>query len=264
MAIQIGTVDGLINISEDKIRILINAIEEFSQAGVEYAQKHEIALGTAFQRFVEPVYAKSKENFDFKDIKKPVLTRNGNEQSPARGTFCRKMGLLDINEHNNVFQLTPLALELYQNNITIEEYAFILMTKQGIFKNGIYEQNLFAFIASLFNKIAIITEANLRLAVCDFYGEDSIEKTRIDIILNALLLCKLIVNVGGGNFVLASITAADILKDFASHCQNLSKAIRDDDANYTEYIGSLNYGIFDILSSKNLNIYTHLYPNIVK
>ena len=264
MAIQIGTVDGLINISEDKIRILINAIEEFSQAGVEYAQKHEIALGTAFQRFVEPVYAKSKENFDFKDIKKPVLTRNGNEQSPARGTFCRKMGLLNINEHNNVFQLTPLALELYQNNITIEEYAFILMTKQGIFKNGIYEQNLFAFIASLFNKIAIITEANLRLAVCDFYGEDSIEKTRIDIILNALLLCKLIVNVGGGNFVLASITAADIFKDFASHCQNLSKAIRDDDANYTEYIGSLNYGIFDILSSKNLNIYTHLYPNIVK
>lgn len=265
MAIQIGTVDGLVTISQDNINCFTNAIYTFSQqGGVAYAIDQGVSLGTAFQRFVEPVYTGISQNFNIASIGTPAHTKSGNEQSPARGTFCRKMGILDINDHSNIFRLTPLALELYHNNITIEEYAFILMTKQGIFKDGAYVKNLFTFIASWFDKNTTITDADLKSAICSLYEDNNIEKTRIDIILNALSLCKLIVSIGSGKYVLASIPAANILKDFASHCKLLSKAIRDDEVGYTDYIGSFNNGIFDILSSKNLNIYSQLYPNIGK
>lgn len=265
MAIQIGTVDGLITISKDNFNCFISAIHTFSlHGGVAYAAQKGVSLGTAFQRYVEPVYSRRTNRFDIASIDTPVYTRAGNEQSPARGTFCRKMGILDINDRSNIFQLTPLAMELYSNNITIEEYAFILMTKQGIFNDGIYVQNLFAFIADWFDNNTTLLESDLKSTICGLYGNQDVEKTRIDIILNALSLCKLIVNVGTGKYVLASIPAADVFKDFALHSKTLSKALRDDDNNYTDYIGSLDHGIFDILSNKNSHIYSRIYPNLSK
>lgn len=265
MAIQIGTVDGLITISKDNFDCFISAIHTFSlYGGVAYAAQKGVSLGTAFQRYVEPVYSRRTNRFDIASIDTPVYTRAGNEQSPARSTFCRKMGILDVNDRSNIFQLTPLAMELYRNNITIEEYAFILMTKQGIFNDGIYVQNLFAFIADWFDNNTTLLESDLKSAICGLYGNQDVEKTRIDIILNALSLCKLIVNVGTGKYVLASIPAADVFKDFALHSKTLSKALRDDDNNYTDYIGSLDHGIFDIISNKNSHIYSRIYPNLSK
>ena len=90
MKIQFGTVDGLINISEQKIRILVNAIKEFSNGGIEIAQQNSISLGAGFQRFVEPVYTERSTEFNLNDIKNPVYTKGGKEQSPARVTFCKK------------------------------------------------------------------------------------------------------------------------------------------------------------------------------
>ena len=69
MAIQIGTVDGLINIS-DTIRVFVNGIIEFKNLkGIEYAQTNNIAIGTAFQRFVDPVYNESTKVYQLSDIK---------------------------------------------------------------------------------------------------------------------------------------------------------------------------------------------------
>ena len=264
MAIQIGTVDGLITITKNNFKCFTSAIYNFSQDGIEYAVKKGISFGAAFQRYVEPVYTGKSKDFNIVSIDSPAYTRGGKEQSPARVTFCRKMGLLNVDDSHNIFQLTPIALELYKENITIEEYAFVLMTKQGIFKDGVYVQNLFAFIAEWFDKHAMISELDLKSAVCGIYGDPDVEKTRIDIILNALALCGLIVNVGSGKYVLASIPAADIFKDFLLHNKRISNALRDDDSCYTNYIGSVEYGIFDILSSKNSSIYARLYPNICK
>ena len=265
MAIQIGTTDGLINITESNFKCFTSAIYNFSQnGGIEHAIKKGISLGNAFQRYVEPVYTGISKVFNIASIDTPVYTKGGKEQSPAKGTFCRKMGLLNVDDRTNIFQLTPIALELYKGNITIEEYAFILMTKQGIFKDGIYVQNLFVFIANWFDKHTIISESDLRTDICTEYSDSDIEKTRIDIILNALALCGLIANIGSGKYVLASITAADIFKDFISHQKIISKSLKDDDSSYTNYVGSIDYGIFDILSQENLSKYNRLYPNICK
>lgn len=265
MAIQIGTVDGLITITEKNFKCFTSAIYNFSQdGGIGYAEKKDISLGSAFQRYVEPVYTGKSTVFDIASIDVPVYTRGGTEQSPARGTFCRKMGLLNVNDRSNIFELTPIASELHNDKITIEEYAFILMTKQGIFKDGIYVQNLFVFIANWFDANPIISESDLKTAICTKYGDSDIVKTRIDIILNALVLCGLIVNTGSGKYVLASITAADIFKDFISHHKIISESLKDDNSNYTNYMGAVDYGIFDILSQVNLNKYNRLYPNICK
>lgn len=263
MAIQIGTVDGLINISEEKIRCLVNAIAKFSQGGVSYARENGVSLGAAFQRFVEPVYTKIQKDFRFSDIINPVYTKGGKEQSPARGTFCRKMGLLMINDENDKFELTPLAQDLYANKISIEEYAFILLSKQGIFKDGKYVQNLLVFISEWFNNNAVISEKLFTDYVTNCLNDTAIEKTRVDIILNALSVCGIISSMGNGIFVLSNLKYTEILSDYSYNRNLLSYSYRDDDEKYTDYIGSFNYGgIFDVLSSSNLTKYTLKYPNL--
>ena len=262
MAIQIGTVDGLINITEEKIRCLINAIYSFSDTGILYARQQGISLGTAFQRYVEPVYTGSKRDFDINDIAIPVYTRGGKEQSPARVTFCKKMGLLSIDDRNNIFKLTSLADELFNNKINLAEYAFILLTKQGIFKDGQYVENLFSFISQWFENNPIISEALLREKISDKFKDTSIEKTRTDIIINALAMCGLLSNVANGVYALSSTKSSEIFNDFSKLTSFLSPAIKDDDENYSNYIGSLSYGIFDVLTTSNLNIYAKLFPNI--
>jgi hypothetical protein len=139
MAIQFGTVDGLVNITKGSILCFVKGIDEFvSQGGPAFAKNNEVSYGTAFQRFVEPVYADKSNQFTLTSINTPVLTRSGAEQSPARGTFCKKMGLLKVDEPNDLFELTPLGRAILNNDITIQEYAFILLSKMGIYKDDNY------------------------------------------------------------------------------------------------------------------------------
>jgi hypothetical protein len=128
MALQIGTVDGLVYISEEKIKCFVNAIKSFSDGGVNYSLRNNVSIGTAFQRYVNPVYNKTRDRYDFKDITQPVYTSKGAEQSPARVTYCKKMGLLNFNEENYTFNLTPIGNAVYKDEITISEYAFLLIS----------------------------------------------------------------------------------------------------------------------------------------
>lgn len=74
MAIQIGTVDGLITISKDNFNCFISAIHTFSlHGGVAYAAQKGVSLGTAFQRYVEPVYSRRTNRFDIASIDTPYI-----------------------------------------------------------------------------------------------------------------------------------------------------------------------------------------------
>lgn len=262
--LQIGTVDGLVNITEKNIRCFVNAISSFDSSCIQYAKKNNISFGAAFQRFVEPVYNNKKTVFDINDISIPVYTKNGSEQSPARMTYCKKMGLLRVDEKKEIFELTPLALELRNNKITIEEFAFILLTKQGIFKDNIYQANLFVFIAKLFENNATITERSLLDEIKTAFSDTNIVKTRADIIVNALAMCGIITSVNRGAFALSNIESADIFKDFRANDGIISDSLLDGDDNYTDFMGSLDHGVFDILSKKNLRIYCKKFRNLVK
>lgn len=264
MALQIGTVDGLVNITPKAIYCFVNAIDAFSKGGIEHARKAEVALGTAFQRFVEPVYSGAKQNFNLQDIYKPVYTTNNKEQSPARVTFCKKMGLLKIDDGNDIFELTPLGREVMLKNITIEEYAFILLSKQGIFVDGKYESNLLTLVAERFENSATISDWEISDYIIEKFKEAKIEKTRTDIIVNALCTTGLVLKVNKGVCVLSNTFSAEIFRDIKENSTFISSSYLDGDDAYTEYMGAMKYGVFDIINNYNKDIYIRQYPNLVK
>ena len=264
MNLQIGTVDGLVNITPKAIYCFVNAINAFSKGGVESAREANVSLGIAFQRFVEPVYTGIKDNFDLKDIFKPAYTTNNKEQSPARVTFCKKMGLLKIDDSNDVFELTPLAEEIRLKRITIEEYAFILLTKQGIFIDGNYVCNLFSLIAQRFEESTTISDIEILDYVKEKFENADIEKTRADIIINALCTTGLIAKITKGVYVLSNTLYAEIFKDFQDKSYLISPAYIDKDDAYIEYMGEMKYGIFDVINNDNKDIYLRKFPNLIK
>lgn len=264
MAIQFGTVDGLVNISNDTILCFAKGIEEFATQGAPaIASKEGISYGAAFQRFIEPVYADRTKSYTLESIRKPVLTKSGSEQSPARGTFCKKMGLLKIDESNDLFEITPLGKAIIDNDIRINEYAFILLSKMGVFKDDVYVDNLLVVISSYFQSHATISQNELSKYVKATYNDLSLVKTRFDIIINALVATGLITKVTNDVYVLAGIGQAEVLMDYYNHSNLINKAEIDTSDEYSNYIGNLvRGGIFDVLNNENVHIYARYFPNI--
>ena len=266
MAIQFGTVDGLVNITNKSIQCFAKGIEEFvSQNGPYYAQQQGVSYGTAFQRFVDPVYNGTKTSYDVGSIKHPVKTKSGAEQSPARGTFCKKMGLLKIDESTDLFDITPLGKAIIDNDITIKEYAFILLSKMGVFKDGEYVDNLLSSIFKYFQYNPTISQNLLDEYIKSTYKDNSIVKTRSDIILNSLVVTGLLAKVTNDIYVLSGTGEAELFVDYNKRSYLLSEAKLDTSKEYSDYIGNLEYGgVFDILTTDNIDVYTKFFPNLFK
>lgn len=264
MAIQFGTVDGLVNISNDTIRCFAKGIDEFvKQGGPAYASKEGISYGTAFQRFIEPVYLNRAKPYSLSSIKQPVLTRSGSEQSPARGTFCKKMGLLKIDESSELFEITPIGKAILDNSISIEEYAFILLSKMGIFKDGEYVDNLLNSISKYFQSNATVSQNSLGEYIRTTYHDSNIVKTRIDIIINSLVVTGLLTKVTNDIYVLSGTGEAELFIDYNKRSPQLTNAVIDNSKNYSDYIGNLDYGgVLDILTKENIGIYTKFFTNL--
>lgn len=262
MSLQIGTVDGLVNITKEKVNCFVEAIISFSNGGEEKSSSLRISLGSAFQRYVEPVYRGDKDDFDLDDIAIPVYTKGGNEQSPARITFCKKMGLLFINEEKRIFRPTPICEAIHNGDITIEDYAFILLSKQGVFANGIYIHNLFVFISKWFSNHSTISEDDLRIAISSNINDSNIEKTRLDITINAFTVCGLLSCVSRNIYVIADTIAAKIFDCFSVNESIIKPALLDTNIDYSNYIGSFHYGLFDVLCCKNAGCILEKFPNL--
>ena len=266
MAIQFGTVDGLVNVSNETILCFTKGIEEFEkQGGPAYASSKGISYGTAFQRFIEPVYADRTKPYTLSSINQPVLTRSGDEQSPARVTFCKKMGLLKADEPSNIFNITPLGKAVLDKDITIKEYAFILLSKMGVFKEGVYTDNLLCVISSYFKSHATISQEDLGVFIKEKYNDTSIVKTRFDIIINSLVVTGLITKVAKDVYALSGIGQAEVFSDYYNHSNSINKATIDTSDEYADYIGNMgDGGIFNVLSKENAAIYLKYFPNLRK
>ena len=266
MAIQVGTVDGLVNITEGSIQCFVQGIDAFvNLGGPAFAKKNGVPFGVAFQRFVEPVYTGKTKTFDTKSISTPVFTSSGAEQSPSRGTYCKKMGLLKMDESKSIFEITPLGKAILNKNITIQEYAFILLSKMGIFVDDAYKDNLLQIITLYFNSNAILSQNSLSDFIKTFYKDSTIVKTRLDIIISALALTGLVYKVAKDSYVLSGTGQAELLLDYYNHSQSLCVAELDTSKTYSEYMGNMDSGgIFDILSKKNIDIYTRYFHNLEK
>lgn len=263
MALQVGTVDGLINIGPKITDVFVKAIAAFAEQGVEYARSKGIPFGAAFQRFTYPVYSGEAAEFNETSIDKPVYTKSGKEQSPAFITYCRKMGLLIIDESKSLFKLTTIGELLLNNEITLQEYAFVIISKQGIFQDGVYKAPLLAPIVELFEAEPSITTEEIQSFISKSYNDSEIWKTRFDILLGALATSGLLVK-DNNTYYIGGLPQARILEDIKKNINKISPSLLDDDENYSTYMGECTWGIFDIILHNNIHIYEKLFPNLVK
>lgn len=264
MSVQIGTVDGLVNITTENINCFVKAIRVFSDSGIEKSREAGIPFGSAFQRLMEPVWNKQVREFDIRSIMTPALTRSDKEQTPARMTYCRKMGLLDIDDADNKFTLTQLGGLILSGDLSVRGYAFLLLSKQGIFVDDVYAENLFAVIGEWFASNSVISEEKLKTFVLQRYPQShEIKKTRADIILNAFAFCGILSPVAGGQYAIADTVSASILELFFSNRNKISESLLDNENTYTEYIGGLKYGISDILNADSRGVIGMKYPDLV-
>ena len=261
MSIQVGTVDGLVNIGPIITDCFVKAIDSFSREGYDYAKNKGVAIGAAFQRYTYPVYSGQSSEFNVTSIDSGVYTKTGNEQSPAYMTYCKKMGLLDVDEKDNRFRLTGLGQMLFNGTITLQEYAFILLTKQGVFVNGIYKNSLMSILYDVLEENPIVTSDSIEKYIVDFYKDKSVDKTRFDILLGAFFAAGLLYKIKN-QYVISCIAAAKIIAELKSKENELSPAVLDTNDEYSRYMGAYKYGVFDILNRNNLALFEELYPNI--
>ena len=173
------------------------------------------------------------------------------------------MGLLKVDDENSIFEPTPLCEALYSNEITLEEYAFILMSKQGIFLDKTYKTNLLQYLADLFDIKPILTNEELNSSLQNSFKDTNVVKTRLDIIIKSLECAKLIYK-KGDQFAVNGIKKHLIFKEFKENSPHLTPAKLDDDDQYSDYIGGFSNGVFDIISNDNCDLFFSEYPNLQK
>lgn len=266
MAIQIGTVDGLLNVGSKIKDCFVKAIDAFEKDVFSPGKLGDIAIGDAFQRFTVPIYSGNSSSFSVSSINTPVLTGSGKKQSPAMHTYCRKMGLLNISDSPQIFTLTDIGRALLNDEITLQEYALILISKQGVFKDEQYVKPFIQYVVESFKQRPILLEEDLKqVIISDCDDVDIIKKTRFDILLGCLETAGLVSRLDKEKkYFLFGINEAEILDNILENISKITPAVLDDKPNYTEYIGGFNYGIFDILNEKNLGLYSPKYPNLIR
>lgn len=261
MSVQVGTVDGLINITPVIKDCFVKAIDSFSNNVIQDNKLGDLSIGDAFQRYTYPVYSGQETEFKLESLKNEAITKTGNKQSPAYVTYCKKMGLLET-KGSDIFELTPVGAALNEGQIELHEYAMLYMSKQGIFIDGQYKENLLVHIANVFKVSPSLTTDELLQSIATKYGDSSFVKTRSDIILGALCAAKILCKVNNV-YVLAGIAQAQILDIFATNGKNIRPAVLDTDQAYADYVGTFKYGLYDLLNENHLSSFADLYPNLM-
>ena len=266
MPIQVGTVDGLINITDKIKTCFVEAIDKFDKEVFSKGIIDDlaIALGDAFQRYTYPVYSGNATEYTIKSLNNEVTTKTGNKQSPAYVTYCKKMGLLKT-DGTTCFELTPLGRALKDGDILLKEYALLYMSKQGVFVDGVYRGNLLIDVAEFFNKYSYITTELLSEYIAQKYNKSDFSKTRFDIIIGALSAANLLTKVGNANtYVLSGIYPASVLRYLYDNREKISAACLDSDDAYSYYIGNFENGLLDVLNSSSVELIKDEYPNLTK
>ena len=266
MPIQVGTVDGLINITDKIKTCFVEAIDKFDKEVFSKGIIDDlaIALGDAFQRYTYPVYSGNATEYTIKSLNNEVTTKTGNKQSPAYVTYCKKMGLLKT-DGTTCFELTPLGRALKDGDILLKEYALLYMSKQGVFVDGVYRGNLLVDVAEFFNKYSYITTELLSEYIAQKYNKSDFSKTRFDIIIGALSAANLLTKVGNANiYVLSGIYPASVLRYLYDNREKISAACLDSDDAYSYYIGNFENGLLDVLNSSSVELIKDEYPNLTK
>lgn len=189
--------------------------------------------------------------------------------SPADVTFARKSGLLET--FSNTLRLSKVALHYILEAISYREYAFLMLSKQWIKTTNvkdeptIYNEPLLPFVLE---EIQIRGRMNKSTFAQDIdqvltskYAPIVLSNSESMRYIRGLLIASELVTVDGNDYIINPLTTA-IVRDLIA---NRNKIIPPTEASeFESYWNTLEHGIFDIISSINKNLYSSIYPNLIK
>ena len=267
MEIKVGSLDGNRNISDASLYLFANAVRSFGIEGIEIALTQGLTLGQAFHRYVSKYKSKCDYGhryvFDINDIEQTHFTKGGKEEAPALTTYCRSLGM--ISETLDTFGLSPMGQLFIDRNITSEEYALLLLSKQGVFVNKEYKGHLLSYFADYSLTNETLTQDGfyeyLEAIFSDSLsnGEEVSFQGRSDILFNALLYAG-IISIDGDAFSVEH-ELVPLLQLFIDNRDSFTPAPYKNEQLY-KYAGATDNGLFEILNDSNIEIFQGLYPNI--
>jgi len=266
------------NVDERGILFYVDAIEAFHRCGGENASR---ALGIApakgFERFAYPVQKGSSwevsYNFDPALIAQPCNTAGGAERSPALATFCKRMGLLAVSivDGKESFGLTPLAQAIKRRVITVQEYCFIILGRQALYKDDVYTGKLLSYLGEYlsgngwaFDLTGFKSHLQTVIGANFVQGAGGKDKERWDLLTNALRFAGLLQYKSSGlnsGTLIVPDDARPIFADIVKNKAMISKTPDDADG-IDDYMGSLHTGVIEIIKRNGAGIYSTKYPGL--
>lgn len=289
MKLEICKLDSNRNLTEKEINWFVSAIAEFPKiVDIDNPTKYKGRinnLSDAFAFFSLPPFkdgADYTRNYDFQesDLFEGNQLNKGNSNPAAIACCCRKDGLLDDYDHK--FQLTPVAKEfLYNKKVFYDEFIFFILTKQWIRIDNEFKMPMLALLWECINDKSIpflleFNDSDLNNQAWTHYlfkkitgqtfnkATDSIVFTRQDILKNSLLIAGLLTLKNGTLYVPES--AKQIWEIIYEAKDSILKPEDSSDAACYRYVGSLDFGLKDILLNNSLYKYAFIrrYPNLIR
>lgn len=189
--------------------------------------------------------------------------------SPADITFARKSGLLDSS--NDRFYLSKVAIHFILETISFREYAFLMLSKQWIKTTNvgseptIYNEPLLVCLLDEIQTRGRMTKSSFTQDMDDalaakyapiiLSNSDSLRYVR------GLLLASELVVVEGNDYIINPLATA-IVRDMILNRSHFVPPTEDSE--YESYWNSMEHGVFDVVNSINIPIYSSFYPNLIK
>jgi 5-methylcytosine-specific restriction protein B len=182
--------------------------------------------------------------------------------SPALGTFLRYLGLI-----NDSYEVSPLCELMINNQITLEEYSIIILSKQRGFINDKPKINFLALLCLYIQKNSYkeITIENISfLSQVEGYNlkidPQNKDKNRDDILFNSVKMTGLFIE--ERSKLILKENAKSIVDFIAENHLMIGVDERIDKHQKYSYYGDIESGIFNLKDLKLPVEWHDLYPNI--
>lgn len=189
--------------------------------------------------------------------------------SAADITFARKSGLLESSLET--LRLSKLAIHYMLEAITYREYATLMLSKQWIKTTNVkdkpttYNEPLLPFVLEIIqmrgsmNKSSFTHDMDQLLA--SKYAPVPLSNSDSMRYICGMLIASELVIVDSTDYIINPLATALVL-DLINNRGKINPP--SEETEFETYWNSLEYGIFDVITTENKNIYSSFYPNLIK
>lgn len=261
------------NINELELAFFSQAIQSFvDQGGNKLAKENNLSVGIAFQNFASPVHPSSNTYerefyFDISNVAKKTTTKNGKTASPAYATLCRLCGILE--DYDEGIKLSQLGEFVYKRLISAQEFSLLLLSKQNVFLDDVYQTKTLTFFSSFFKAKKTLSsnsenaKQELEMYAREFFGDNQITlDRRVDLLLNVIKLSGILCN--DGNNLRVTKTGEFVFNDFLRGRDLFNTEVphsKEKESLY-DYLRSIDTGLKEILDNGNKDGYYQNFPGL--